>query len=113
MTGIVRWIDTDVMIADPLTKVMEQVVEALKTNTFDMEQPLESVVKKRANQLPRRSTKKCGGRRSVTSDLGRKFHHTDAARVTGVKQTHVAARTVCVTRSCTVFWHHPLPAGAP
>ncbi|CAE7728714.1 RE1 [Symbiodinium sp. CCMP2592] len=60
LTDIVRWIDTDVMIADPLTKVMEPVklVEALKTNTLDVEQPLESVVKKRAKQLQRRSTKK-------------------------------------------------------
>ena len=34
-----------------------KLVEALKTNTFDVEQPLESVVKKRAKQLQRRSTK--------------------------------------------------------
>ncbi|OLQ03412.1 Copia protein [Symbiodinium microadriaticum] len=60
LTDIVRWIDTDVMIADPMTKVMEptKLVEALKTNTLDVEQPLESVVKKRAKQLQRRSTKK-------------------------------------------------------
>ena len=60
LTDIVRWIDTDVMIADPMTKVMEptKLVEALKTNTFDVEQPLESVVKKRTKQLQRRSTKK-------------------------------------------------------
>eukprot|EP00439_Symbiodinium_sp_Y106_P083063 s1580_g22.t2 len=60
LTDIVRRIDTDVMIADPLTKVMEptKLVEALKTNTLDVEQPLESVVKKRAKQLQRRSTKK-------------------------------------------------------
>ena len=40
LTDIVRWIDTDVMIADPLTKVMEptKLVEALKTNTLDVEQ---------------------------------------------------------------------------
>ena len=60
LTDIVRWVDTDVMIADPLTKVMEStnLVEVLKTNTLDVEQPLESVVKKRAKQLQRRSTKK-------------------------------------------------------
>ena len=43
-----------------MTKVMEptKLVEALKTNTLDVEQPLESVVKKRAKQLQRRSTRK-------------------------------------------------------
>ena len=48
------------MIADPMTKVMEptKLVEVLKTNMLDVEQPLESVVKKRAKQLQRRSTKK-------------------------------------------------------
>ena len=30
---------------------LTKLVEALKTNTFDVEQPLESVVKKRAKQL--------------------------------------------------------------
>ncbi|CAE7182068.1 unnamed protein product [Symbiodinium pilosum] len=46
LTDIVRWIDTDVMIADPLTKVMEPVklVQALETNVLDVEQPLDSVV---------------------------------------------------------------------
>ena len=56
LTDIVRWIDTDVMIADPLTKVMEpaKLVEALETNVLDIEQPIDSVVKKRAKQLQRR-----------------------------------------------------------
>ena len=40
LTDIVRWIDTDVMIADPLTKAMEptKLLEALKTNILDVEQ---------------------------------------------------------------------------
>ena len=56
LTDIVKWIDTDVMIADPLTKVTEPVklVEALETNVLDIEQPIDSVVKKRAKQLQRR-----------------------------------------------------------
>ena len=56
LTDKVRWIDTDVMIADPLTKVMEPVklVHVLETNELDVEQPLDSVLKKRAKQLQRR-----------------------------------------------------------
>ena len=60
LTEIVGWIDTVVMIADPMTKVMEltKLGEVLRTKTFDLEQPLESVVKKRAKRLQRRSTKR-------------------------------------------------------
>ncbi|CAE7555851.1 GIP [Symbiodinium sp. CCMP2592] len=60
LTDIVRWIDTDVMIADPFTKVMEltTLVAALRTNMLDVEQPFEGVVEKRAKQLRRRSTRK-------------------------------------------------------
>ena len=56
LTDKVRWIDTDVMVADPLTKVMEPVklVHVLETNELDVEQPLDSVLKKRAKQLQRR-----------------------------------------------------------
>ena len=48
-TDIVRWINTDVMIADPLTKTMEPVklVEMLDTNVLDITQPIEAVLKKR------------------------------------------------------------------
>ena len=57
-TDDIRWIDTDVMLADPLTKVMEPVklLEALESNFWDTQQPLESVIKKRAKQLARRKT---------------------------------------------------------
>ena len=57
-TDDVRWIDTDVMLADPLTKVMEPVklLEALESNFWDTQQPLESVLKKKAKQLARRKT---------------------------------------------------------
>ena len=58
-TDVVRWIDTDVMLADPLTKAMEadKLMTALRTNSWDLTQPIESVIKKKAKQLARRKTK--------------------------------------------------------
>eukprot|EP00971_Amphidinium_carterae_P352490 6492618-Amphidinium_carterae.1 len=58
-TDLVFWIDTDVMIADPLTKAMDpsKLLEALRTNHLDLNQPHESVQKKRAKQLARRKNK--------------------------------------------------------
>ena len=58
-TDTVRWIDTDVMLADPLTKVMEpwKLNEAIDTNYWSLKQPIESIVKKRAKQLQRRKAK--------------------------------------------------------
>ena len=55
-TDRIRWIDTDVMIADPLTKSMEadKLQAVLDTNIWDISQPIESVAKKRAKQLGRR-----------------------------------------------------------
>ena len=55
-TDKVRWIDTDVMLADPLTKQMEAIklIEALDSNMWNIRQPIESIVKKRAKQLSRR-----------------------------------------------------------
>ena len=55
-TDKVRWIDTDVMVADPLTKAMEpnKLLELLETNQWSTEQPIESVQKKRAKQNARR-----------------------------------------------------------
>ena len=55
-TDKIRWIDTDVMIADPLTKLMEstKLSEAIETNWLDTSQPIDSVIKKRAKQLQRR-----------------------------------------------------------
>ena len=54
-TDILRWIDTGVMLADPLTKQMEanKLIEALDSNTWNARQPIESVIKKRAKQLAR------------------------------------------------------------
>jgi len=55
-TDTVRWIDTDVMLADPLTKSMDadKLNQFLISNTWDLSQPVESVQKKRAKQLAKR-----------------------------------------------------------
>lgn len=55
-TDRVLWIDTDVMIADPLTKVMDPIKlqTALDTNYWSLVQPVESLAKKRAKQAQRR-----------------------------------------------------------
>ena len=57
-TDAIRWIDTDVMLADPLTKSMEadKMNEAIDENRWSFKQPVESVLKKRAKQLARRKT---------------------------------------------------------
>ena len=59
-TDRVRWIDTDVIIADPLTKTMEPIkmVETLDSNLWDLEQPIEAIQKKRAKQKSRRKIQK-------------------------------------------------------
>ena len=58
-TDIIRWVDTDVMIADPLTKTMdpEKLATALENNLWDLKQPIESIAKKRQKQAQRRSKK--------------------------------------------------------
>ena len=58
-TDIARWIDTDVMIADCLTKLMDssKLMESLDTNYWSCEQPIESLMKKRVKQAQRRSAK--------------------------------------------------------
>ena len=57
-TDLVRWTDTDCMIADPLTKVMEPIKlqESLDSNFLSLVQPVESLVKKRLKQAQRRKT---------------------------------------------------------
>jgi hypothetical protein len=57
-TDICRWIDTDVMLADPLTKPMDasKMLHAMKTNYWDMKQPIESLRKKREKQRQRHKT---------------------------------------------------------
>ena len=88
-TDEVRWIDTDVMVADPLTKVMEstKLVECLFTNCLNVEQPIESVIKKRAKQLQRRKTADpADGLEVIHSSLGPLYRPGFyARRVTGVK----------------------------
>ena len=55
---VVRWVDTDVMLVDPMTKAMssEKPFEALDNNFWDMQQPIESLLKKRAKQAQRSKT---------------------------------------------------------
>ena len=55
---VVWWIDTDIMIVDPLTKAMssEKLYEALDNNFWDLKQPIESIEKKRLKQRQRRKT---------------------------------------------------------
>ena len=57
-TDKVRWLDTDVMIADPLTKLMEseKLIYTLKTNHWDIQQLHHAILIKRAKRLKRRKT---------------------------------------------------------
>lgn len=59
-TGSIRWIDSDVMISDPMTKTMEPVtlVEAMDTNVWDIAKPIEAIQKKRAKQSTSRKCQK-------------------------------------------------------
>ena len=52
------WCDTDVMMTDPLTKVMDaaKLLQVLDTNERDLTQPIESIQKKRLKQIQRRKT---------------------------------------------------------
>ena len=54
-TDVCRWVDTDCMLADALTKQMspEKLVAAIDTNTWSLEQPIESVMRKRDKQRQR------------------------------------------------------------
>ena len=56
------------MIVDPMTKVMDPVklLTAMETNVLDVEQPLDSIIKKRAKQLQRRRGRT---RRGYASDV--------------------------------------------
>ena len=68
-TDYVRWVDTDIMIADPLTKVMdpEKLIVAMQSNFWDLRQPEEGFAKKRARQAQHRRRMKTGSR--LTSEL--------------------------------------------
>ena len=57
-TDVIKWIDTDCMLCDPLTKAMStlKMCEALDTNTWDIRQPVDSILKKRLKQIGRRKT---------------------------------------------------------
>ena len=55
-TDRIRWIDTDVMLADPLTKAMdgEKLVKVMNTGRWSTLQPIDSIAKKKAKQLARK-----------------------------------------------------------
>lgn len=63
-TGLVRWIDTDCMIADPLTKQMdpEQLIEAPDQGFGDITQPMSSIQKKENQTTPKKKNKGSGPR---------------------------------------------------
>ena len=54
-TDVCRWVDTDCMLADALTKQMspEKLVAAISTNNWSLKQPIESIVRKRDKQRQR------------------------------------------------------------
>ena len=54
-TDVCRWVDTDCMLADGLTKQMdpEKLVAAINTNTWSLKQPIESILRKRDKQRQR------------------------------------------------------------
>ena len=54
-----RWIDTSVMLADPLTKAMntEKLIQTMMTGEFDLKATLESLVIKEKNRLTRKAAK--------------------------------------------------------
>ena len=55
-----RWIDTSVMLADPLTKAMssESLVKTMMTGRFDMRPTAESLMIKEKNRISRKKAKK-------------------------------------------------------
>ena len=59
-TDIIRWIDTDVMIADPLTKAMdaEKLIYVMTSAYYNIKQPIASLAKKRQKQIQRSKTLK-------------------------------------------------------
>ena len=58
-TEKVRWIDTDIMIVDPLIKIMssEELITVLESNRWDLSQPVERVQKRCLKQQQRRKQK--------------------------------------------------------
>ena len=59
-----RWIDTSVMLADPLTKSMDsdRLVHALMTGQFDIRPTAESLMIKEKNRASRRAAKQSANR---------------------------------------------------
>ena len=57
-TDVCRWVETDCMLADVLTKMSpEKHVAAVSTNTRSFKQPIESIVRKRDKQRQRTASR--------------------------------------------------------
>ena len=69
-TDVCRWVDMDCMLADALTKQMspEKLVAAIDTNTWSLEQPIESIVRESQTEINRRR------RRSSRRNVSRMKH---------------------------------------
>ena len=68
-TDIIRWIDTDTMPADAMTKMMDTsaIVKFWTSNEWDISQAEESKLKKLAKQLSRKKPLKENSANKVTS----------------------------------------------
>ena len=55
----VRWVDTDIMLSDPLTKIMnaDRLTQAMKNGWFDLQPTPESLAIKAKNRLLRSGSK--------------------------------------------------------
>ena len=71
-TDSIRWTDTDIMLADPLTKSMssDELTEAMRTNKLDLAQPIESLPKKRIKRSQRAAAKKDKKKGAVAAEAG-------------------------------------------
>ena len=72
-----RWIDTSVMLADPLTKAMatDTLVHTMMTGKFDMKPTAESLMIKEKNRASRKKNKKSSS--STTTAPSNQFVNDD------------------------------------
>jgi len=92
-TDIIRWIDTDTMPADAMTKMMDTsaLVKFYTTNEWDISQAEESKLKKLAKQLSRKKNPKDKPAKpvnSVVSEAADVLNDTDNSDNTAQHTTH-------------------------
>ena len=77
-TDSIRWIDTDIMLADPLTKAMtgEKLIEAMRTNKWTCHSPLRASPRSASNK-PREALL----RKRRTSRKKRRRHRRFSIRI--------------------------------